>query len=268
MIKIGVTMALENVTVVVTNYNKGHLLLRAIESVIEQAKIEDEIIIIDDASSSKEDHEILFFLQEDVKYSNIKVLINHDNLGVSSSKNRGVAEAVNDIIILLDGDDTLPSDALKTIKGEFCSRELDVLFGDYLHLVAESRKETSCRSIAQDGMINLNALAKNWLLLGTSPFRKSSCFETFKFNSNFNRTDDVDFHRQLILSEKKIGYVNKVIYNWHHFEGGNNDNIPNDEILYSHATGLKFFMDNLYGLDLLLFSIKFWVRFIALSIKR
>lgn len=261
-------MILENVAVVVTNYNKGTLLLKAVESVIEQLKENDEIIIIDDASTSNVDHGIILRLQSEAKYSHIKMLINHKNLGVSSSKNKGITEAQNDIIILLDGDDTLPSNALQIIKEEFGSRKLDVLFGNYLHLEGKSQKLTSCESISEGGMINLNALAKNWLLLGTSPFRKSSCFKMFKFNSNFNRTDDVDFHRQLILSGKRIGYVNKVIYNWRHFEGGNNDNIPNDDILYSHAAGLKFFKENLSGLEYLVFALKFCFRFFVLSIKR
>lgn len=257
-----------SVSVIVTNYNKGALLLKAIESVIGQLKKNDEIIIIDDASTKKEDHENILRLQEDVKYSSINVILNHENLGVSSSKNKGVEVAQNDIIILLDGDDTLPSDALKIIKEEFSSRDLDLLFGNYLRIGGKSHIPISCESIAADGMLNPNALAKNWILLGTSPFRKNSCFETFKFNSNFNRTDDVDFHRQLILSGKRIGYVNKSIYNWRHFEGGNNDNIPNDDILYSHAIGLKFFKENLSTVDYLLFALKFLFRFFILSIKR
>jgi glycosyltransferase involved in cell wall biosynthesis len=261
-------MDLEGVSVVITNYNKGDLLLRAIESVVEQIDIIDEIIIVDDASTNSEDHVVLSYLNEHVVCSNVDVLINSNNMGVSLSKNRGVSKALNDIVVLLDGDDTLPMNALSFIKEGFASRDLDVLFGDYLHLNGDSEKIISCESISLNEMINPQALARNWLLLGTSPFRKSTCSEMFKFNANFNRTDDVDFHRQLILANKKIGYINKVIYNWNHFAGGNNDSIPLADILFSHAAGLKFYMSNLSGFDYFRFVIKFWIRFIILSIKR
>ena len=261
-------MGLEGVSVVITNYNKGDLLLRAIESVVEQIDVIDQIIVIDDASTHSEDHVILSYLNEHVVCSNVEVLINSKNMGVSLSKNRGVSIAINDIIVLLDGDDTLPVNALSLIKEGFASRGLDVLFGDYLHLNGKSEKIISCDSISQNGILDPRALARNWLLLGTSPFRKSTCSDMFKFNANFNRTDDVDFHRQLILANKKIGYSNNVIYNWHHFAGGNNDSIPLADVLFSHAAGLKFYMRNLSGFDYLRFVIKFWIRFIILSVRR
>ncbi|EGQ8166976.1 glycosyltransferase family 2 protein [Vibrio parahaemolyticus] len=258
-------MKLENVSVIITNYNKGDLLVRAIDSVLKQLDKGDEVIIVDDASTGEQDKINLKELKDNKL---LKIHKNDENKGVCYSKNLGVDMAMNDIIVLLDADDTLPNKAIITIKNEFYTRELDVLYGDYTYGNADERVVVSCESISSDNVIDINKLSKNWLLLGSSPFRKSKCFSLIRFNQNFNRTDDVDFHRQLLIKGLKFGYVNQVIYDWEIFPGGNNDGIPNEDIFYSHCLGMKFFVNNLNGLDYVKFIIKFLIRLSMVSVKK
>lgn len=255
-------------SVIITNYNKKGLVLRAYESAESQLEEGDEIVIVDDGSSDQVDLEALDLLSKK-KSKAMNVLCFIENKGVSTAKNIGISHAKNDIIVLLDADDVLPRKALESIRIAFCNNDADIVFGDYLHTsFSGEEKKVSCKDLTCGNSLDLTVLAYRWKLLGTSPFRKSTCFNLYKFDPVYNRTDDVDFHRKLLMAGKKAYYTENVIYNWIQDESGNNNNIPQKEIFLSHARSFDFFYSNLPFFKFLVFLVKFQVRLFFLTIKK
>ncbi|MEA2017629.1 MAG: glycosyltransferase family A protein [Campylobacterota bacterium] len=84
------------ISVIIPTYNRENLILRAINSVLNQTLKVDEIIVVDDGS--KDDTRCIV-KNLDIKY------IYQENSGVSSARNRGIKEAKNDWICFLDSDD-------------------------------------------------------------------------------------------------------------------------------------------------------------------
>jgi glycosyltransferase involved in cell wall biosynthesis len=249
-----------DVSVVITNYNKGELLLRAIDSVEGQLSNNDEIILIDDCSTNFVDKSIIGEFYK--KKSNILLVERLAiNLGVSSAKNRGVRLAKNDIVVLLDADDTLPEGAVNIIKHGFADTGADIIFGDYAHSFdnAESVK-ISCADLAVGGVLDPVKLAFNWKILGTAPFRKSTCFNNTCFDELYDRTDDVDFQRRQVLAGRKICYVDSIIYNWSQEKEGNNYKIPSKDIFLSHSRSFDFFLRYLSRKEFFLFFLKYQFR--------
>jgi glycosyltransferase involved in cell wall biosynthesis len=86
-----------HVSVIIPTYNRKNLILRAIHSVINQTYQDFEIIVIDDGSTDGTKDALSVY--KDIRY------FYQENRGISSARNRGLAEAKGDYIAFLDSDD-------------------------------------------------------------------------------------------------------------------------------------------------------------------
>lgn len=95
-----------NVSAVIPTFNRGHCLLRAINSILAQTTPVDEIIVVDDGSDDKT-YDLLVkseLLDMRGQMPNIRYLY-QENKGVSAARNLGIKEAEHEYIALLDSDD-------------------------------------------------------------------------------------------------------------------------------------------------------------------
>ena len=117
-----------NVSAVIPTFNRGHCLLRAINSVLAQTTPVDEIIVVDDGSDDKT-YDLLVkseLLDMRGQMPNIRYLY-QENKGVSAARNLGIKEAENEYIALLDSDDAwaetkIERQAFKLEKKNFSCR--------------------------------------------------------------------------------------------------------------------------------------------------
>ena len=117
-----------NVSAVIPTFNRGHCLLRAINSILVQTTPVDEIIVVDDGSNDKT-YDLLVkseLLDMRGQLPNIRYLY-QENKGVSAARNLGIKEAENEYIALLDSDDAwaetkIERQALKLEKKNFSCR--------------------------------------------------------------------------------------------------------------------------------------------------
>lgn len=92
------------VTVVIPAFNAEFYISEAIESVFSQTYQNYEVIVIDDGSS---DSTLQIVEEYCIKYENVKLLTHpeHQNRGVSKSRQLGVQQAQGKYIAFLDADD-------------------------------------------------------------------------------------------------------------------------------------------------------------------
>lgn len=97
------------ISVVITNYNYGRFLSRCVRSLINQSynKEEYEIIVIDDASKDNSVEVI------DNLKGYIKPILNTKNMGLASSCNKAISQALGKYVIRVDADDYVNVDFLK-----------------------------------------------------------------------------------------------------------------------------------------------------------
>lgn len=235
-----------NISVIITNYNKGSKIIQAINSVRNQIDDEDEIILIDDCSTEPETINLLENLEF---FKNFNFYQTPINLGASGAKNFGILNSTNDIIVLLDGDDCIPDKSLKIIKNAFFYNPgIDFLFGNYIEFDTDLKlkKHINCSDITDsNNLLDPYKLALNWKLLGTSPFKKSLFNKVGGFDSFYPRTDDIDFQRRAINMGFKAIYVDKTIYIWNKSNNGNNAMIPKKELIFSLIRNFEFYYNYL-----------------------
>ena len=97
------------VSVIMPAYNAEKYIDKAIESVLNQTDISLELIIIDDGSTDQ----TLSIVEKYKTYPNITILQNETNLGVATTRNKGIAIANGKYIAFLDTDDWWTADKLK-----------------------------------------------------------------------------------------------------------------------------------------------------------
>lgn len=95
-----------NVSVIIPVYNRERLIQRALDSVLDQSSLPDEVIVVDDGSTDRT-REVL------ERYNDrITVVSLPENSGPARARNEGVRYARNDWIAFLDSDDAWDTDKL------------------------------------------------------------------------------------------------------------------------------------------------------------
>lgn len=241
----------ETVSVVITNFNKGAALLRAMASVKEQNELPKELILVDDCSTDPTSVEILKKLS--APDCNFRLLRTPRNLGAAGAKNFGIKNATGTLIMLLDSDDELPSQAVSQVRNFFGKhRQTAVVFGDALWVDGSPPEQTirSGANIASpDGGLNIRKLAKNWQLLGTSPFRRSVFTSVGGFDTSHPRTDDVDFFRRVLVAGFEAKYLGKTIYVYHRNLSDNNQRIDAVDLSLSWFRNMDFYLKALTPIE-------------------
>ena len=104
------------ISILTPTYNRGKLLSPLYDS-LKNLTFEDfEWLIVDDGSEDDTEQYALSWIEHNIENAEFPIrYIKKSNGGKHTAINRGVREANGELILILDSDDTLPSDSLATI---------------------------------------------------------------------------------------------------------------------------------------------------------
>lgn len=118
-----------SVTVIVPAYNCQSTIKRCIESISKQTSNEIcEIIVVDDGSKDNTSEIVRKCHENDQRVR----LIQKENGGVSSARNKGIRSAISDWIMFVDGDDEIREDLIKNMLEKASGNDL-IVAGIDLH---------------------------------------------------------------------------------------------------------------------------------------
>ena len=113
----------KNISFYVPAYNAERTIKDTITSIQNQSILPDEIILIDDCSIDKT---VKIVKSE---FSNVKIIVNKQNMGLGYSRNLGIKESKNDIIAAIDADVILDKYWLEKLLHEIEKRNLSMCGG-------------------------------------------------------------------------------------------------------------------------------------------
>jgi len=93
----------QTISVYITSYNQPEYLAIAIESVLNQTRMPDQLVIIDDASTDNSQELINSYKQQHPDL--FTVVLNESNQGIGEVRRRAVRATTGDLVTCLDGDD-------------------------------------------------------------------------------------------------------------------------------------------------------------------
>jgi glycosyltransferase involved in cell wall biosynthesis len=247
------TYQASDISILITCYKEGELLLRAIESVQNQSVQGFEVIVINDCSPDPKTNEIC----QNLKAQAYVVIFHLENGGLSAARNTAFETMSGKIAIPLDADDTLPTDAVKhTLAAMNETPDADMVFGDYL-LISDDNgnsERIECSDLTSSvRLLDPEKLARNWKLMGTSPCTKKLWQQLNGYSLTFSNTvQDVDFWRRAALNGMKGKYTPNILYHWYRADSGMNNSVSEEQYLLLRLESLPFYdkFHPEYGIDI------------------
>lgn len=191
------------VSVIITAYNYGRYIERAIRSAMNQSldKGQYEIIVVDDASTDETTH-ILQNYSDDVRVFRME-----QNVGLSQVRNYGIRKARGQYVVFLDADDYFQHDILK-VQSVFLTENnrLDAVSVDY-HLVNELGDH-----------IEWVAADKSPIACGIM-FRKDRLYDVGLYDTEFRAREDEDLRIRFL---QKFNIYNIILPLYRYRRHGNN----------------------------------------------
>ena len=212
------------ISVLIPVYNVSEFLENALNSLLNQTFSDIELICVNDGSTDNSLEILNDFSKKD---SRVKI-INKENGGCGSARNRALDEATGDYVYFFDPDDELELDALEKLYKNAIYNDSDMVV--FKANVLKDNKVTNFRSY-----FNFNRILKNKnfnrysfdyhevkssvLNSGFAPWSKLYKKEFLDKHDDFLfdlgiAFDDVPFHVKSIVRAKKMSFVNEFLYHY------------------------------------------------------
>lgn len=122
-------------SVVIPTYNRAYVLSRAIQSVLNQALADFELLVVDDGSTDATAAVVRAFADPRLRY------IYQENKGRSAARNTGAAQANGEFITFLDSDDEAEPDWLAAFVRSFQQADRAGVVCGGVRIITEGRSE-------------------------------------------------------------------------------------------------------------------------------
>ena len=257
------------ISAVIPAYNAEKYITRAIDSVLNQIRPVDEIIIVDDGSTDNTAEVIK-------RYGDKVQCIYQENAGVSAARNTGIKAAATDWIAFLDADDEWLPERIQ-LQVELLKRNSDLVWvsGNYIRCLCDenlSRPHVS-ESAAMDALNGTDcfenffaAYRKSiWGCTDTMLIKKSVLEEMELFREDLRKMEDIDLFWKIARSHPKIGYVSQPIAIYHLEVAGSLIQGPTDyadyrDVLRKHLDASKGTANELFVTNCSRTMLKRWIR--------
>ena len=214
---------MEKVSVIVPVYNGEKSVKRCSDSILNQDYPELELILVDDGSRDRSWDVIQAIASKD---SRVKA-IHQENGGVSSARNRALAEASGTYVQFADVDDWLPMDSTKLLVRDMEAKAAELAVGDFYRVVDGNVAEKG--SIQTGGTLSLRQYADEMMLapadlyygvLWNKLYRRD-IIERYGIcmDENISYSEDMIFNLEYLLHVNTIAILKAPVYYYQYTKG-------------------------------------------------
>ncbi|UPA18048.1 glycosyltransferase family 2 protein [Borrelia puertoricensis] len=210
------------VSVIICFFNSDSTLEVMIKSALNQTLRDKEIILVNDGSY---DNSLKIAQKYADQYDCVKI-INQKNLGISSSRNNGLAKAEGEYIIYWDSDDSVENTMLEVLYNRAKADNSDVVCSQfYVYFIARNIKRRSALPFPNYPITGEEAF-KNLLLTVFASFCKKNFVVGTLWDKLIRRDlivkndiivndvilEDIVFMLHVFLKADKVSFVNNYFY--------------------------------------------------------
>lgn len=203
------------VSIVIPIYNVSDYLDTCLRSVINQTYNEIEIIAVNDGSTDTSLQTIESYALKDARI----IIVNKPNDGLASAREAGVKASTGAYITILDGDDSLPVDAISKYVKAIEQSHADIIIGAFIYQYPPPQfKKEIKEDLEYSGLMNNIEFLKLILGLKVSPGISCKIYSKHLFDNvempRFKMGQDIPLSVQLVSSADKIFFLNEPMYNY------------------------------------------------------
>ena len=239
----------EKISVIVPVYNAEKYLEKCINSILNQTYSNLEIILVNDGSKDKS-----LELMEKFKNQDDRIfIINKENAGVSSARNRGIEVASGKYVIFIDADDYIEKNMFEVLKDDLFKNNVDISMCGY-------------RNIDINGNILYESKPMEEKYFDTKTFRRNLFKDTYYrelicnklFRLEIIKEHNIRFHEDIHINENilflldfskyafRYSYGNEILYNFLYNTSGATHakfNLKKVSVLSSYIRLLNYDLD-------------------------
>ena len=196
-------------TIVIPSYNRGHIVGRAIESVLNQSYSDFEIIVVDDGSTDNTKEVVCQYMDSRINY------FFQENSGVSVARNTGSKLAKGDYLVFLDSDDYVK----------------DIWLKDFFNVLQHNLTDVViCRSRITEDFKNDSSS----FLAGTFAIKKNVFFDIGMYDEKLRFGENTELNWRINFNNSRIKTIenSNIIYDVTYSEGGSNSQNKVDFFYY------------------------------------
>lgn len=270
---------MKQISVIVPVYNTSKYIGNFIKSIINQTYKDFELILVNDGS--KDDSIVVaenILKESDVEYK----IINKENGGQSTARNKGIEESIGKWIVLLDSDDAIQKDYLKIMYNNVHNNKADVGICDINNVVDETIFEESTRTNEIE-IKNGKEFFKDFILhkISIGPCNliiNKDIIERYnlKFNEESRYSEEFIFITELLYNTEKAVHIKEKLYNYCLRKGSVSTGAKVDRILNGYRQIEKYSKryeknENYYQIIYNKYALPRWIlataRFASSSLK-
>lgn len=202
-------------SIIIPTFNRAHLIVETLNSVLQQSFTDFEVIVVDDCSKDFDELQNKILQLSDPRLS----LIRHEqNKNGAASRNTGIKRANGEYICFLDSDDTWPLNRLELVRTNIMnllSTPMLIFYGQvdfkYPH---QSVGEIKPQKPIENQRVADYLFLHDGLIQTSTIVCKREIAQNVMFDERFRRHQDYDF----CLRAEKLGYkfyfIESVLSNW------------------------------------------------------
>ena len=204
------------ISLIIPVFNIEKYVYKCLCSVVEQTKMPDEVIIIDDCSQEKTS---IICDEFSKKYSFIKTIHLTQNGGVSKARNVGIEVSNGKYLLFIDGDDILSKYYVEKILDNIEKFKADLLIGNYT--TAENYLDQFENCCIKNNINNMKAeefrtklaLGEKEGYLWNKLFKRNIIIDNqLKFDERLELFEDLKFVYQYVMNSDTVIEIPDVIY--------------------------------------------------------
>lgn len=239
----------DKISVIIPTFNRGHLIIKSIKSVLNQTYPNIEVLVVDDGSTDNTEKLIKNFGSNRIKYIKIK-----KNLGASHARNIGIINASGRYISFQDSDDVYHIDKLEKQynnlikeKTDFDFCKINLHFNEKVNITFPMTKQETNLNLKkyEEEMCNGNYISTQSILV------KKSFIKKYLFDTRFPRLQDYDLVLRMIPN-LKVSYTNEILVDLYREKDsiGNSQNKLNESLnlLLNKKYNIKCNIEHIYNI--------------------
>lgn len=210
------------VSIIVPVFNSAGYLRRCVDSILNQAYLDIDVILIDDGSTDGSGEICDGYSINDVRVN----VVHTSNHGVSFARNIGLDNVKGNFIVFVDSDDFVERNAISALIKGYNQTQADLVVGAF-NKVNDVNTISQVRDFSQDQLLTKANLVEYTLAYLQNPRQHqllmSSWAKLFRstiirdqqvrFREEMRVAEDVAFNFDYLKSAESVFFINEVIYN-------------------------------------------------------
>ena len=201
------------VSAIITAYNSEAFIAEAINSILKQSRVVDEIVVVDDGSIDTTRQVVAQFADQGIKF------IQQHNRGAGAARNKGIKETTGEFIAFLDADDVWLEDKTRLQVKYLSEHPNAALVSGFAHWwnVAKDKVRVSGKLPRNMKTLRQEILVHN--VLGNPSMvmvRRSALAEVGVFDEKIRWGQDWELWQRLV-ERYEVGVIPEplTVYRWH-----------------------------------------------------